>query len=83
MFTELFLEGKKGATNGLERRIQSYFEKNGYTVGVLINYHNDNEIQIQLYKGDTEDIELEYRMPYDKQTPAKVFKETMKRLKNV
>ncbi len=82
MFKELF-EGKKGSTNGLEWKIQYYFEAKGYNVGVLINYHNDNELQIQLYKGDTEEIELEFRIPYNKMTPAKVYKETMKRLQDV
>ncbi len=82
MFKELF-EGKKGSVNGLQWKIEAYFEKKGYEVGVLINYFNDNDIKVQVYETDSEsDIILEYRMPFNNQTPSQVYKETIKRLEN-
>ena len=79
-FNEI-VEGKKGATNSLERKIEKFFNKRGYEVGILINYHGENTIRVQLYKTDVDgDITLEYDMDYNNQTPTQIYKETMKRI---
>ena len=90
MFRELFTEGKKGATNGIEWKIEDYFKAKGYTAGILINYHNDNEIKVQVYKLASDDEEgtdenqvADFVMPYNKISPSKLYKEFLKRKTSV
>jgi hypothetical protein len=85
MFRDIFTEGKKGATNAIENKIENYFKKKGYYVGALVNYHSDNEVVISVYKSDSiDDFEngpvKTIEISYDNKTPKKIFDEVKRQL---
>ena len=76
MFKELF-EGKVGAVNGKENKIEKYFLTKGYTISAGI-FTDKNELYIGFYPEEFKDPDFETRIPYNNQTPTEIYKEIMK-----
>ena len=77
MFKELFLEGKKGAVNGLEWKIEGYFKKKGYEASIGI-FKDENRLYVAIYGEDPNEPEFEVRdLEYNDKTPKKIYDEVM------